>query len=46
MIPVCHNLRRYASKVLKGIATNGKGTIYVITQRVAKRLTGQKEQEG
>ena len=46
MIPVCHNLRRYANKVLKGIATNGRGTIYVIRQRVAKRLTGQKEQEG
>lgn len=46
MIPVYHNLRRYANKVLKGIATNGRGTIYVIRQRVAKRLTDQKEQEG
>ena len=27
MIPVCHDLRRYASKVLKGIATNGKGAM-------------------
>ena len=27
MIPVCHNLRRYASKVLKDIATNGRGTM-------------------
>lgn len=27
MIPVCHNLRRYANKVFKGIATNGKGTM-------------------
>ena len=25
MIPICHNLRRYANKVFKGIATNGKG---------------------
>ena len=24
MIPVCHNLRRYANKVFKGIATDGK----------------------
>ena len=23
-IPVCHNLRRYANKVFKGITTNGK----------------------
>lgn len=27
MIPVCHNLRHYANKVFKGIATNGKGTM-------------------
>lgn len=27
MIPICHNLRRYANKVFKGIATNGKGTM-------------------
>lgn len=27
MIPVCHNLRRYANKVFKGIATNGKGSM-------------------
>jgi hypothetical protein len=27
MIPVCHNLRRYANKVFKGIATDGKGTM-------------------
>lgn len=27
MIPVCHNLRRYANKVFKGMATNGKGTM-------------------
>ena len=27
MIPICHNLRRYANKVFKGIATDGKGTI-------------------
>ncbi|BAR48652.1 transposase [Tannerella forsythia] len=27
MIPVCHNLRSYANKVFKGIATNEKGTI-------------------
>lgn len=27
MIPVCHNLRRYANKVFKGVATNGKGTM-------------------
>ena len=26
MIPVCHNLRRYANKVFKGMATDGKGT--------------------
>ena len=26
MIPVCHNLRRYANKVFKGIATDGKGS--------------------
>ena len=25
MIPVCYNLRRYANKVFKGIATDGKG---------------------
>ena len=25
MIPVCHNLRRYANKVFKGIATDGRG---------------------
>lgn len=25
MIPVCHNLRRYANKVFRGIATDGKG---------------------
>ena len=25
MIPVCHNLRRYANKVFKGMVTNGKG---------------------
>ena len=24
MIPICHNLRRYANKVFKGIATDGK----------------------
>ena len=27
MIPVCHNLRRYANKVFKGIANDGKGTM-------------------
>ena len=27
MIPLCHNLRRYANKVFKGIATDGKGTM-------------------
>lgn len=27
MIPVCHNLRRYANKVFKGIVTDGKGTM-------------------
>ncbi len=27
MVPVCHNLRRYANKVFKGLATNGKGTM-------------------
>ena len=27
MVPVCHNLRRYANKVFKGIATDGKGTM-------------------
>ena len=27
MIPVCHNLRRYANKVFKGIATDGKETM-------------------
>ena len=27
MIPVCHNLRRYANKVFKGFATDGKGTM-------------------
>ena len=27
MIPICHNLRRYADKVFKGIATDGKGTM-------------------
>lgn len=27
MIPICHNLRRYANKVFKGVATNGKGTM-------------------
>lgn len=27
MIPVCHNLRRYANKVFKDMATNGKGTM-------------------
>ena len=27
MIPVCHNLRRYANKVFRGIATDGKGTM-------------------
>ena len=27
MIPVCHNLRIYANKVFKGIATDGKGTM-------------------
>ena len=27
MIPVCHNLRRYANKVFKRIATDGKGTM-------------------
>ena len=27
MIPVCHNLRRYANKVFKEIATDGKGTM-------------------
>lgn len=27
MIPVCHNLRRYANRVFKGIATDGKGTM-------------------
>ena len=27
MIPVCHNLRRYANKVFKGVATDGKGTM-------------------
>ncbi len=26
MRPVCHNLRRYANKVFKGVATDGKGT--------------------
>ena len=25
MIPVCHNLRRYANKVFKDVATAGKG---------------------
>ena len=27
MISVCHNLRRYANKVFKGVATDGKGTM-------------------
>lgn len=27
MIPICNNLRRYANKVFKGIATDGKGTM-------------------
>ena len=27
MIPVCHNLRRYANKVFKGVAADGKGTM-------------------
>ena len=27
MIPVCHNLRRYANRVFKGLATDGKGTM-------------------
>ena len=27
MIPVCHNLRRYANKVFRGLATDGKGTM-------------------
>ena len=27
MIPICHNLRRYANKVFDGIATDGKGTM-------------------
>ena len=27
MIPICHNLRRYANKVFKGIATDEKGTM-------------------
>lgn len=27
MIPVCHNLRRYANRVFAGIATDGKGTM-------------------
>jgi len=28
MIPICHKLRRYANKVFKGIATDGKGTMW------------------
>jgi hypothetical protein len=27
MIPVCHNVRRYANKVFKGFATDGKETM-------------------
>ena len=27
MIPVCHNLRRHANKVFKGVVTDGKGTM-------------------
>lgn len=27
MIPLCHNLRHHANKVLKGVATDGKGTV-------------------
>ena len=27
MIPVCHNLRRYANKVFKGVATDERGTV-------------------
>lgn len=27
MIPVCHNLRRYANRVFRGIAADGKGTM-------------------
>ena len=27
MIPVCHNLRRYANKMFKDMATDGKGTV-------------------
>ena len=27
MIPVCHNLRRYANRVFAGLATDGKGTM-------------------
>lgn len=27
MIPVCHNMRRYANRAFKGIATDGKGTM-------------------
>ena len=27
MIPVCHNLRRYANKVFRGLAKDGKGTM-------------------
>lgn len=27
MIPVCHNLRRYANRVFRGVARDGKGTM-------------------
>ena len=27
MIPVCHNVRRYANRVFRGLATDGKGTM-------------------
>ena len=33
MIPICHNLRRYATKVFKGIATDGKGTAQIVHSR-------------
>ena len=44
MVPVCHNLRRYANRVFRGIATDGKGTMggVTVSSCISSATTGER----
>ena len=46
MIPVCHNLRRYANKVFKGIATDGKVVFALPSKSEVNRVLDYIEKNG